>query len=55
MYRSAQELESYTGNSPETLEDKRKREEVRRISDLQLAKACSLADTFLNHSYLDFF
>lgn len=55
MYRSAQELESYTGNSPETLEDKRKREESRRISELQLAKACSIADTFLNHSYLDFF
>lgn len=55
MYRSAHELESFTDNSPESLEDKRKREELRRTSDLQLAKSCSVADTFLNHSYLDFF
>ena len=55
MYRSAEELKSYTDNTPESLEEKRKREESRRTSDLQLAKSCSIADTFLNHSYLDFF
>ena len=55
MQRSAEELKSYTDNTPESLEEKRKREESRRASDLQLAKSCSIADTFLNHSYLDFF